>query len=75
MPEPMVTVTLNPLELKLLRRAIAKAVDDGLLDLNVGTKRICELDVLRHLAEEAGGNAKVAARVKRDHRQPGRRVA
>jgi len=75
MPEPLVTVTLNPLELKLLRRAIAKAVDDGLLDLNVGTRRICELDVLRHAAEEAGGNARVTARLKCNHQHPGRRVA
>lgn len=67
MPEPMVTVTLNPLELKLLRRAIAKAVDDGLVDVTAGTKRICELDVLRRIAEQAGGDARVIAHVRCNH--------
>jgi hypothetical protein len=47
MAEVNVTVTLNPLELKLLRRALAKAVDDGDLEVRTAAARICELDMLR----------------------------
>ena len=52
MPEVEVTVTMNPLELKLFRRALAKAADDRLLDPSMAMKRICALDVLRWDAEE-----------------------
>jgi hypothetical protein len=48
-----VLVRMNALELKLFRRALAKAVDEGLLDATVAVRRICELDVLRWEAEEA----------------------
>jgi hypothetical protein len=52
MPEVEVTVTMNPLELKLFRRALAKAADDHLLDPTLALRRICALDVLRWNAEE-----------------------
>jgi hypothetical protein len=55
MPEVMVTVTMDPLELKLFRRALAKAVDDGLLERTPALHRICALDVLRWKAEEEAG--------------------
>ena len=42
-----VAVQLNPLELRLLRRAIAKATDEGAIGWNQGLSRIAELDVLR----------------------------
>lgn len=48
-----VLVRMNALELKLFRRALAKAADDGLLEPTVAVRRICELDVLRWEAEEA----------------------
>jgi hypothetical protein len=48
-----VLVRMNTLELKLFRRALAKAADEGLLDATVAVRRICELDVLRWEAEEA----------------------
>lgn len=53
MPEAMMTITMNVLELKLFRRALAQAADDGLLDTKVAVRRICELDALRWEAEEA----------------------
>lgn len=56
--EIFVTVTLNPLELKLLRRAVARAADEGLLDASTALKRICQFDVLRWKAEEAERDAK-----------------
>ena len=52
MPDFSVTVTMNPLELKLFRRALAKAADEGVLDRTYALNRICELDVLRWEAEE-----------------------
>lgn len=52
MPDVFVTVTMNPLELKLFRRALAKAADDGVLDRTYALNRICELDVLRWEVEE-----------------------
>ena len=55
MPEVMVTVTMDPLELKLFRRALAKAVDDGLLERTPTLHRICALDVLRWKAEDEAG--------------------
>ena len=51
MAEVQVTVTMNPLELKLFRRALAKAVDEQLLDRTATLSRICELDALRWDAE------------------------
>jgi len=50
--ERLVTVTMNPLELKLFRRALAKAADEGELERTAALQRICELDVLRWEAEE-----------------------
>jgi hypothetical protein len=50
--EVIVTVGLNPLELKLLRRAIAHAADEHLLDATLALNRICALDALRWEAEE-----------------------
>jgi hypothetical protein len=47
-----VTVTMNPLELKLFRRAVAKAADEGQLERTAALKRICELDTLRWKEEE-----------------------
>lgn len=52
MDEIQVTVTMNPLELKLFRRALAKAADENLLDRTATLQRICALDVLRWNAEE-----------------------
>jgi hypothetical protein len=52
MPEVFVTVAMNPLELKLFRRALAKAADEGVLDRTCALNRICALDVLRWEAEE-----------------------
>ena len=48
-----VLVRMNTLELKLFRRALAKAADEGLVDAKVAVRRICELDALRWEAEEA----------------------
>jgi hypothetical protein len=50
--EAQVTVTMNPLELKLFRRALAKAADDGTLERTPTLYRICELDALRWKAED-----------------------
>src|SRR5208337_1514311 len=50
--EVMVTVDLNPLELKLLRRAIARAADEKLIDATAALNRICALDALRWEVEE-----------------------
>jgi len=47
-----VTVTMNPFELVLFRRALAKAADDHLLDRTWALQRICALDVLLWNAEE-----------------------
>ena len=52
MPEVFVTVAMNPLELKLFRRALAKAADEGVLDRTYALNRSCALDVLRWEAEE-----------------------
>lgn len=52
MPEVFVTVKMSSLELKLFRRAVAKAVDEGQMEWTEGLHRICELDVLRWKAEE-----------------------
>jgi hypothetical protein len=52
MAEINVTVTMNPFELVLFRRALAKAADDHLLDRTWALQRICALDVLRWNAEE-----------------------
>jgi hypothetical protein len=52
MTEVRVTVSMNPLELKLFRRALAKAADEYVLDRNVALSRICELDTLRWDAED-----------------------
>ena len=57
MPEVFVTVAMNPLELKLFRRALAKAADEGVLDRTYALNRICELDVLRWEAEEQVGKS------------------
>lgn len=54
---PEVTVTMNPLELKLFRRALAKAADDGLLDAAQALHRVCELDTLRWDAEQRASEA------------------
>lgn len=48
----VVTVTMNPIELKLFRRALARAADEKLLDRTWALQRICALDVLRWNAEE-----------------------
>jgi hypothetical protein len=53
MADVRVTVSMDPLELKLFRRALAKAADDGVLHRTVALSRICELDVLRWNAEDA----------------------
>lgn len=50
--EVIVKVGLNPRELVLLRRAIARAADDGLLDRTLALNRICALDAFRWEAEE-----------------------
>ena len=52
MAEIEVTVTMNPVELTLFRRAVAKAADEHLLDRTWALQRICALDVLRWNAEE-----------------------
>lgn len=52
MADVNVVVNLNPLELKLLRRAIARAADEGQIDRTSALKRICELDALRWKEEE-----------------------
>ena len=52
MAEIEVTVTMNPVELTLFRRALAKAADEHLLDRTWALQRICALDVLRWNAEE-----------------------
>lgn len=53
MADVRVTVSMDPLELKLFRRALAKAADDGVLHRTMALSRICELDVLRWNAEDA----------------------
>ncbi len=55
MAEVFVTVTMNPQELKLFRRALAKAADEKLLDRTLALTRICELDALRWDAEDLAG--------------------
>ena len=66
MPDFSVTVTMNPLELKLFRRALAKAADDGLLDRTYALNRICELDVLRwEVEEQAEKPVRRASRMRR----------
>ncbi len=52
MAEAQITVTLTPLEMKLLRHAIAKATDDGEVSWKDGLQRILELERLRREAEE-----------------------
>jgi hypothetical protein len=52
MADVYVTVTMNPIELKLFRRALARAADEKLLDRTWALQRICALDVLRWNAEE-----------------------
>jgi hypothetical protein len=52
MREAVVTVTMNPLELKLFRRALAEAADKELLGRTAALNRICELDNLRWEAED-----------------------
>lgn len=52
MTEVRVRVLMNSLELKLFRRALAKAADDHLLDRTIALSRICELDTLRWEAED-----------------------
>lgn len=47
-----VAVSLSAVELRLLRRAIAKATDQGEIAWNQGLSRIAELDVLRWNALE-----------------------
>ncbi len=56
--EIFVNLDLNPLEMKLPRRAVARAADEGLLDATTALKRICQFDVLRWKAEEAERDAK-----------------
>ena len=64
--EVCVTVTMNPLELKLFRRALAKAADEGALNRSYALNRICELDVLRWEAEEQGSKPiRRAGRIRR----------
>ncbi|HEX7727477.1 MAG TPA: hypothetical protein VF392_00465 [Terracidiphilus sp.] len=78
MPEVMVTVTMNPLELKLFRRALAKAVDDGLLERTPTLHRICALDVSRWKAEaeaEALASVRRVPRIERPAVRKARRVA
>ena len=53
--ELLITVAITPLELKLFRRALAKAADEGLLERTAALHRICALDVLRWEAEEQAG--------------------
>lgn len=62
MAEVLVTVTMNPLELKLFRRALAKAADEKLLDRTAALSRICELDALRWDAEERSEKTKTPGR-------------
>jgi hypothetical protein len=52
MSEVYVTVTMNPVELTLFRRALARAADEKLLDRTWALQRICALDVLRWDAEK-----------------------
>ena len=52
MAEAQITVTLTPLEMKLLRHAIAKATDNGEVSWKDGLQRILELERLRREAEE-----------------------
>lgn len=64
--EVCVTVTMNPLELKLFRRVLAKAADEGLLERTAALHRICALDVLRWEAEEQGSKPiRRAGRIRR----------
>jgi hypothetical protein len=48
MPERLVTVTLNLVELRIFRRAVAKAVDAGEIEWKAGLQRVCELMRLQH---------------------------
>ncbi len=59
--QALVTVTMTPLELKLFRRALAKAADQNLLDRTEALRRICALDVLRWEAEEGAEKPPVSA--------------
>lgn len=52
MHEMRFTVKMNALELKLFRRALAKAADDNLLNRGVALRRIGELDKLRWEEED-----------------------
>ena len=53
--EVTVTVEMNPLELVLFRRALARAADEGQIVASEALGRICELDALRWDAEEKAG--------------------
>jgi hypothetical protein len=66
-----VTVTMTPLELKLFRRALAKAADQDILDRTLALRRICELDLLRWDAED---RAEEAAKQIEKANRPVRRV-
>ena len=60
MVEVLVKVSLSATELKLLRRALAKAADDGLLDRTAALKRICALDRMRWDAEEKAASRRAS---------------
>lgn len=64
-----VTVIMNPLELTLFRRALAKAADDGLVNRTVALNRICELDNLRWKAEESGGKETPSSGLREQNRR------
>ena len=48
MPERLVTISLNPVELRIFRRAVAQAVDAGEIEWKAGLQRVCELMKLQH---------------------------
>lgn len=60
--EVMVTVAMNPLELVLFRRALARAADEGQIQASEALGRICELDSMRWDAEEKAAGKKPPAR-------------
>jgi hypothetical protein len=60
--EVTVTVEMNPLELVLFRRALARAADEGQIEATEALGRICQLDSLRWDAEEKAAGKKPPAR-------------
>jgi hypothetical protein len=59
-----VKVTMTLPEMKIFRRALAKAADDGVVDARVALSRICELDELRWQAEEGAPDAAMKSALK-----------